>query len=205
MFSMSPSLLIILITVAISLAAFNNNNLLNSFMFTPYAINQRKEWYRFFSNGLIHADFIHLAVNMYVLYTFGSFVETAYEIVWGTSGRVLFWVLYITALGASVVPTYAKQKHNALYRGLGASGAVSAITFAAIVFEPMSKIYLFGVIPIPAVLFGVLYIYYCFYMSRQGRDNINHDAHLWGGIYGFVFTIIFKPSLLVIFIQKLIP
>ena len=201
---MNLTLYIIIITGIVSFLAFNDQRMMQRLIFNPYVIHQRKEWYRFISSGLIHADWLHLIVNMFVLYSFGGVVEDYYKIYFGDQAVVYFLLLYVGGLMASVLITYKKQKDNPGYNALGASGAVSGIVFASIVFDPMQKLALYGVIELPGIIFGVLYIIFCYYMDKRGGTGINHDAHLWGAVYGFVFTIILRPSLFLLFIDKLV-
>lgn len=199
---MSITIIIIIITGLVSFSAFKNSALMMKLMFTPYRIASQKEWYRFFSNGLIHADELHLFMNMFVLYSFGSAVEHFYKINYDGKWLANFLILYVGGLAASVLPTYQKQKNNSGYNALGASGAVSAVTFAYITFRPFDNLYIFGALPCPAVLFGILYIVFCYYMSKRGGDFINHDAHLWGGVFGFVLTIVLKPEIFLDFLNQ---
>jgi membrane associated rhomboid family serine protease len=141
---------------------------------------------------------------MIVLLSFGKIVESFFEEAFGSQGAYYYFLLYSSSLGMSLLPTYNKQKNNPGYNSLGASGAVSAVVFTYILFDPLEKLCLWGVICLPGIIFGILYIVYGFYMSGKGKDNINHSSHIWGAIYGFVFTILLKPSLLMDFFDKLI-
>ncbi len=194
----------LIITILVSAYAFQNDSIKNKLIFNPYAINQRKEWYRFFSSGFIHADIVHLAINMLVLYSFGGIVEYYYSVVFDERGKFYFFLLYVSSIMFSLLPTYNNHKQNPMYNGLGASGAVSAVVFAFILFDPVKRLCLYGFICLPGILFGLLYLGYCYYMSKKGGDNINHSAHLWGAVYGLVFTILLKPSLLVNFFERLV-
>lgn len=196
--------IILLVTCIVSFLAFQNTNLLDKWIFNPYLILNRREWYRFLSSGFIHADWIHLAVNMFVLYSFGRIVEDYYSVYFGARSIPNFLLLYLGGMIMSVVPTYAKQKNNSAYNALGASGAVSSVVFAFILFNPLQRLCLYGLLCLPGILFGVLYLVYCYYMSRKGGDRINHDAHLWGALWGFFFTMVLKPSLFVSFFDQLI-
>jgi membrane associated rhomboid family serine protease len=173
-------------------------------IFNPYLIHHGRQWYRFISSGLIHADWIHLAVNMYVLYFFGNYVEAYFNEIFEEKSTTYFLLLYIGGLMMSVLPTYGKHKDDPGYNALGASGAVSSIVFAFILLNPLEKLYVFGLVPLPAIIFGVAYLVYCVYASRHGRDNVNHDAHFWGALYGFFLTVILKPSLIASFFDQLI-
>ena len=131
-------------------------------------------------------------------------VEDYYLALFGSRGVINFLLLYVGALGMSIIPTYSKQKNNPGYHALGASGAVSAVVFSFILFNPLQRLCFYGILCLPGIIFGILYLVYCYYMGRKGGDRINHDAHLWGALYGFFFTIILKPSLIVSFFDQLI-
>jgi membrane associated rhomboid family serine protease len=119
-------------------------------------------------------------------------------------GNIYLAILYVGGIVLSVVPAFEKHKHDIWYNAVGASGAVSAVVFSSIIFYPTSKLMLFLIpVPIPAVLFGILYLVYSAYMAKRATDNIGHDAHFWGALFGVVFTILLKPQLAVLFIQQL--
>lgn len=191
------------LTIIASLLAFNNDELQRKWILNPYLVHHRQQWWRMISSGLIHADFLHLFVNMFALYGFGLAVESYYKAIFAEMGTLYFLVLYFGAILIANAPTLAKQKENAYYNSLGASGAVSAIIFAAIIFQPWSKIYFFGLIGVPGILMGPLYLFFEYRMSKQGGTGINHDAHFWGAIFGVVFTILLKPSLALFFMDQL--
>jgi membrane associated rhomboid family serine protease len=193
----------LIVTILVSLSAFQNHSLYSKLIFNPYSIHSRKQWYRFFSSGFIHADLLHLAINMLVLYSIGGIVEFYYSQVFGDRGAFYFFLLYMSSLMFSLLPTYNSHKMNPSYNGLGASGAVSAVVFAFILFDPVKRLCLYGFICLPGIIFGVLYLGYCYYMGKRGGDNINHSAHLWGAVYGLVFTILLKPALLVNFFERI--
>ncbi len=199
--SLSITLLIIVLTAITSFMAFNNRVIRGAALFYPHAIHARGEWYRFITSGFIHADFLHLAVNMYVLYSFGTVLEKYYlPAFFGTYANLMYVGLYILGMIVADVPTYIKQRHNATYLGLGASGAVAAILFACILFGPFTGeiglLFIPGV-GIPPIVFGIIYLAYSAYMSRMANDHINHDAHFYGAIFGFIFPGLFKPDLFI--------
>jgi len=195
---MSVTLIIIAVTVIVSLLAFNNREIFRRLAFNAYDIKHFKNSYRFLSYALIHADWIHLLVNMMVLYSFGRVVEQYYEIIFGVKGILYFILLYVGGTALSTLPSYGKHKDDYTYTAVGASGAVSAVVFASILFDPLSKIYIFLIpIGIPSIVFGILYLVYSAYMGKKNIDNVGHDAHFWGAVFGFVFTIILKPELIV--------
>jgi membrane associated rhomboid family serine protease len=195
---------ILIITCIISFLAFQSAEMRGRMIFNPYLIHTDRQWYRFISSGLIHADWIHLVINMYVLYFFGRYVEAYFEAIFKEKATVNFLLLYFGGMLMSVLPTYGKHKDDPGYNALGASGAVSAIVFAFILLNPLEKLCLYGLLCLPGIIFGVLYLIYCVYAAKRGRDNVNHDAHFWGALYGFILTIILKPSLIVSFFEQII-
>jgi membrane associated rhomboid family serine protease len=196
--------IIIIITASVSIPAFSNQELFARMRFNPYIIKETKQWYRFFSYGLLHANWAHLLMNMFVLYSFGEQVEYFMKLYFGLKGNLYYALLYVGAIIISVVPSFEKHKNDSWYNAVGASGAVSAVVFSSIIFWPTSKImFLLLPIPIPATVFGILYLAYSAYMAKRGTDNIGHDAHFWGALFGVVFTIVLKPELALLFVQQL--
>jgi len=195
---------ILIATCIISFLAFQSQEMKSKMIFNPYLIHTDRQWYRFISSGLIHADWIHLLVNMYVLYFFGNSVEIFYREVFREKSTQYFLLLYFGGMIMSVLPTFGKHKNDPGYNALGASGAVSSIVFAFILFAPLQKLCLYGLLCLPGIIFGIAYLIYCYYASKKGGDNINHDAHFWGALFGFFLTIVLKPSLLYAFFDQLI-
>lgn len=201
---MVVTIAIIAITVLVSVIAFGNRELFRRLAFNAYDIKHFKNSYRFLSYALIHADWIHLLINMMVLYSFGRVVEVYYAYYFGAKAIFYYLLLYVGGVALSTLPSYGKHKDNYSYTAVGASGAVSAVVFASIIFDPLNKIYLFLIpIGIPAIIFGILYLVYSWYMGKKNIDNIGHDAHFWGAVFGFVFTIALKPSLLTMLFNRL--
>jgi len=200
---MSLTILIIILTCISSFAAFQNKNLMNRMVFSPYAVKRSSEWYRFITSGFIHGNWMHLFFNMYVLFLFGSITENYFKFHYRDLGGLFYVALYLFSIILSEVYSYFQHKDNAYYASLGASGAVSAILFASILFQPLSKIGLiFFPIGIPAFIFGLLYLLYSAYMAKQGQDNIGHNAHFYGAIFGFAFPVVLKPMLIVNFFEQ---
>lgn len=184
------TLVILVVTCGVSYTCFSNRDLLMKLLFYPPAI-RRGQYYRFITHGFVHADGMHLLFNMLTFFFFGRAVEPFFARYIGATGFALF---YLSALVVSIVPSYIQYRHDASYRSLGASGAVSAVLFVYILLAPWSTLYLF-VIPVPAILFAVAYVAYSIYAGHRGQDNINHHAHLWGAGYGIVFALLMEPAL----------
>ena len=181
---------IILLTVVVSVFCFNSEEYFNRLKFNAFDVKHSNEWYRFFTYGFLHANWVHLLVNMVVLFSFGEIVEKAFHFYFFPKNILYYILLYMGGLLLSIIPAFGKHKNDVFYNAVGASGAIASVVFSSIILAPMSKISLFFIpIGIPAPLFGILYIAYEFYMSRKAKDNIGHDAHLWGAIYGIVFTV----------------
>ena len=189
---MTITLIIIIITVLVSIAAFSNQKILDDFIFYPPAVTYNKQWYRFITCGLIHADFGHLIFNMYAFYLFGKAVEDYFILIFQEKGKLLYLLLYLTSLFVCLLPTYSKHREDGSYRSLGASGAVSAVIFAYIMLEPLTGIGIIFIpgISIPGFLFGILYLAISSYLDKRGGGGINHSAHLWGALYGIAFLIV---------------
>lgn len=184
---MSFTLITVIITVAISIAAFKNESLVNKLILWPRYMHDPQEYYRLLTSGFIHADWNHLIFNMVSLYFIGSSAES----ILGMG----FLTLYLTGIIISSLPSFLKHRNNSYYRSLGASGGVAAIMFFFIYFAPWSKLYIiFLPIGIPAILFGVLYLVYEAYMAKKGGGTMNHDAHFWGAVYGLVYALIIDPT-----------
>ncbi len=188
------TLAIIIITALVSIGAFSNEKLKDDLIFYPPYIN-RGQVYRFITHGLIHADVVHLIFNMFALYSFGEVVELmfSYPVVFGSGGKLVYLALYFSALIIASVPDYFKHKDNYYYRSLGASGAVSAVIFASILFNPTAGIgfaFLPDSVSIPGYIFGLAYLVISTILAKKGQDNIGHGAHITGAIYGLLFTYI---------------
>ena len=196
---MSTTLILIALTCAVSFTAMNNPKMIDALILWPPAISRKKEYYRLLTYGLIHADFMHLLFNMVTLYFFGRVTESFYTDVLGPFGFAIF---YVGGLLASILPTYYKHRDDSQYYSLGASGAVSAVLFAFILFAPWSTIYIY-VLPVPAIIYAVLYVAYSIYSERQGGDRVNHSAHLWGAAYGVLVTILLEPRIFPAFLSAL--
>ncbi|MBK8338808.1 MAG: rhomboid family intramembrane serine protease [Flavobacteriales bacterium] len=193
---MSATWILLLLTVAVSIAAFNDRSLFNRLAFEPYVVHARKEWWRALTHALIHVDWPHLLVNMFVLYGFGPTTEAHLAAMSGVPGPWVFILLYVTAACAAALPSYNRHRFDPSYRSVGASGAVSAVLFAHILIMPTAPVGIF-LLPVrmPAILFGVLYLIYEWYQHKRGGDGVAHDAHLMGATHGLIFTALLEPKL----------
>ena len=194
--SYSITTIIIAINVIISFVAFQDEEAFYKLCFWPDRIWHNKEWIRILSGGFLHANMPHLLFNMISLYFFGPFVEDSFMVEFGAAGHTAFIIFYLLAIVVANIPDLYEHRYNPSYRAVGASGAVSGVIFASILYSPLNKIYIFFIpIGIPAYLFGILYLVYSAYMSRRQADNIGHMAHFSGAIFGIVFPLIFEPTL----------
>ena len=172
-------------------------------VFHPATIRERHQWYRFLTSGFVHGDMMHLAINMLVLWSFGNAIEKYYFPTFlGDFSAQKYMLLYFGGIVVSSVPDYVRHNRNPNYAALGASGGVSAVVFAAILFEPWQNLYLYGVIAIPQILAGAAYLYYSWYKDKNATDNVGHMAHFAGAIWGFLFTGLLSIDLFARFIQK---
>lgn len=196
--------IIIGITLVISYLAFNDTALFHRYLFNPYIINHQRQWYRFFSHAFIHANYLHLLFNIYTLYLFGQIMEPVFRELFGAAkGTFYYALLYVGAIMISSFPSFEKHKENMHYNAVGASGAVSAVVFAYILINPAGGIgFLFLPFYIPCFLFGALYLIYSWQMAKRGADNIGHDAHFWGAVFGIIFTVALKFQLLGLFVEQ---
>jgi membrane associated rhomboid family serine protease len=197
------TLILILVISLISAISFTQKETMAQLQFNAYKIVHRKQYYRILTHAFVHANWEHLIVNMIVLYSFGTAVEKYFRYYFGSAATSNYLILFFGSAVFSILWSLYKQKNNPYYNAVGASGAVSAILFTAIFFDPWNNIYFFGILPIPGIIFGGLYLYYSYYMSTKKSDNIGHDAHFLGAIFGFSLPIILRPSLLAGFLDML--
>jgi membrane associated rhomboid family serine protease len=183
--------------------AFNQHGLIYKYQFNPYQILTRRQYPRLILHAFLHASWTHLIVNMLVLYSFGTVLERYFQQYFGSSWIPYYLILYFGAILVSPLYALFKHRNDYLYNAVGASGAVSAVVFAAIFFDPWNMIFFYAIIPMPGFVFGILYLLYSWIMSRRGADNIAHDTHFFGAIFGLLLPILLNPALLSIFIQKL--
>jgi membrane associated rhomboid family serine protease len=197
--------LLVIFTCVTSYACLQNRELFEANQFYPYRMAHDKSYYRFSTSGFVHGDYQHLLFNMITMYSIGNTVESVFKEIF-PMGAGLYILLYLSGIVMASVADYFKHQHNPSFAAIGASGGTSAITFAYIFFAPWNKI-LFFIIPMPAIVFGVIYLVVSTVLARRGGGNIGHNAHFWGGVYGFVFCAlvasILRPEFLQSFIDQM--
>ncbi|MBK9253872.1 MAG: rhomboid family intramembrane serine protease [Saprospiraceae bacterium] len=202
---MSITLILVIITCIISIICFSNKPLFEALKHYPVAEYHNKEYYRLISSGFVHGDFMHLFLNMFVLHEFGRYVELYFQTYFGDAqGKIIFLILYIVIIITGDLPTFFKHKENRYFASVGASGAVSGIIFIYILLNPWAMLGLFAVIPVPAIVFGVLYLWYSSWASKNNRDMIDHEAHFYGAVAGIILAIALRPAVMGEFVDKLI-
>ncbi len=186
----------------ISFWAWKDSNVMNKLIFIPYLVKEKGQYYRFLTSGFVHADYIHLGFNLFVLWNFGEALQYTFPHVFGATWHFHFLALFLIGVIVSEIPTYLRHRTSPYYRSLGASGGVSSVVFAFIFIYPLEKLYFF-LIPMPAIVYGVGYLAYCTYQDKRQSDHINHSAHLWGSVFGVIYLIVLKPELFLSFINQL--
>ena len=200
---MTITIAIIVITVGVSLYSMRQASIQYSLTMNPYMITKRGQYYRLVTSGFIHNDHMHLLFNMFSFYFFGSQLEYIFNSIFGGLGTFYFIAMYILGIIVSDIPTLFKHQNNPVYNSLGASGAVSAVIFGCILFQPLQKICLYGVLCIPGFILGGLYLIYSYQSSKRSKDKINHDAHLYGALFGLAFCMVLYPDSIGLFIEQM--
>jgi len=200
---MSIATLLIVVIVVTSMAGFNNPGLIDKYKFNAWSIIHKKEYYRLITHGFFHGGWTHLLINMFVLWSFSDAVIYYFRMSINWNSSVLFLIFFFSSLIVSSLYSLVKERNNPYYSAIGASGAISGVIFITILYAPYQIIYLYF-IPVPGIILGVGYLIYSGIMSRKNIDNVGHDAHFWGAVYGFIFPVLFNPQLLPSFFNQLI-
>jgi len=203
--SLSITLVIVVISGIISYQGFNNRSFFDRLKHYPVAEEKSKEYYRMLTSGFLHGSWMHLIINMYVLLQFGEIIEYRFVDLFGNMGRIIYVLFYLTAIIIADIPTYLKHKDNPSFSSIGASGAVSAVVFAFIMYYPLQGLtfIFFPFFAIPAIILGIGYLIYSSWASEKGRDNLDHLAHFTGAVYGVLFAIVSNPSILQSFADQI--
>lgn len=202
---MSQTVILMIIIGLVSFVAWKQPAKMEKWILNPYKAFHNKEYFRFITSGFIHANWGHLIFNLFTLFFFGRNVEYTFIGLMGpATGILAFWILFITAVVVSDLPSFFKFRNIPNYNSLGASGGVSAFVFSSIIFYPLQPIYIMFIpIGIPGFILGALYLLYSYYQGKQLGDNINHDAHLFGALYGVLFTVILFPQSISLFFEQI--
>lgn len=200
---MNLTIVLIILTGLISYQAFNNPSMKAQLLFHPSSIKSSGQWFRFLTHGFVHSNMNHLILNMVVLYLFGETIEIYFGSIFGQAfGKIAYLFFYLSAIVIASIPSYFKYQNTVGYSAVGASGATSAMVMAYVFFSPWNW---FILPPLPAIIFAIGYLWYSTYMDKKGTDNIGHNAHFWGAVYGIVFIVIsaqaFNPAYIDNFIQ----
>ncbi|KPM48649.1 rhomboid family intramembrane serine protease [Jiulongibacter sediminis] len=201
---MSVTILLVIATVIASVYAWRDTSLRNKWIHNPYLANRNKEYHRLLTSGFIHADYLHLFFNMYAFYLFGGVVEQYFSVFFGAKAILAFLGLYILGIIVANLPDFVKYKDHAGFNSLGASGGVSAVVFCSVILNPMMELMIFPIpVAMPGYIFAVIYVAYSIFMEKRQMNNVNHMAHLWGGLWGVVFILTTEPSTLRRFIEQI--
>lgn len=199
---LSLTLIIVIATVGISLWAFNNDTIYQKGLMNAYLTIQKGQYWRLLSSGFLHGSYIHLGFNMFTFYFFGAVVERTFSQLLGPSASIIFILYYFSAIIISDLPVAFKQRNNPGYNSLGASGAVSAMVFTSILYFPLNDLCLYGILCLPGFILGTLYVVYSYFQGRNMSDNINHEAHLYGAIYGIFIGVLIYPDSVMSFFRQ---
>ncbi|EJF09668.1 MULTISPECIES: rhomboid family intramembrane serine protease [Pontibacter] len=201
---MSVTVILIIITVGISWYAWKNHELMQNWIFHPYSVARDNSWHRFLTSGFLHADYTHLFFNMFTLFFFGNAVEMTFSAIFGdVTGILIYMLIYLGGIIVSDIPTFLKHRDDPSYRALGASGGVASVVFSSILFYPTQDICLYAILCIPGFILGILYLMYSYFQGKRMGDNINHDAHFYGAVYGMVISLALVPKAGPLFIEQI--
>ncbi len=201
----SITLLIIIFTSLVSYQGFSKYALIDRLKHSPIREYREKEYYRLLTSGFVHADWTHLIINMFVLYSFGGFIENFIVNEFGViQGRIIFTAFYLLNVILANIPTAVRQKDNPSFSSIGASGAVSGIIFVFILLKPWAMLLLFFIIPVPAIIAGIGYLVYSSWAAKKGHGRLDHSAHFAGAIAGMLMIILLKREILGHFFNHLV-
>lgn len=198
--------------ISFSIYCFSDRTIMAKYLFHPYSINHNREHYRFLTHAFIHGDYLHLAFNCLALYSFGLYLEEGFfanpAIFDPRLGKVYYILLFTGGIYAASITEYFRNKNNPDYSSLGASGAISSVMFCFIMISPLSKISLFF-FPMQGWIAGVLLLGVSYYLIRRKKtssyhDNISHESHFWGAMFGVAFILVLKPQIAKFFVLQVL-
>ena len=199
------TLIIIIFTSLISLQGFSRYYFIDKLKHSPVRENSNKEYYRLLTSGFVHADWTHLLINMFVLYSFGGYIESYIISLFGNPmGKIIFVVLYLLNIILANIPTMIHHRHNPGFSSIGASGAVSGVIFIFILLQPWAILSLFFVIPVPAIIAGVGYLIYSSWAANKGHGRLDHSAHFAGAVAGMFMIFILNNQIMGDFLHRLV-
>lgn len=203
------TLAFLVIIILFSLYCFNNRRALGKYLFHPYSIKHHREHYRFLTHAFIHGDYLHLAFNCLALWSFGQALEEHFfpQLFGEKLGKIYYILLFTGGIYAASIAEYIRNRNNMDYSSLGASGAISSVIFCFIMVSPLSQIAFFF-FPMQGWIAGVLLLGVSYYLIRRKRtgkysDNISHESHFWGALFGVVFILVLKPQLAAYFFKQI--
>lgn len=201
---MSLTVILCVVIFAVSVWAWNSPALFQKLVHYPYLESRDKSYYRLLTSIFLHGSWLHLLVNLFVFWTFGQAIESQFAYLFGPQlGKINFILLFIFSGVISDLPTTFKYRDQPSFRSVGASGAISGIMFSYVLFYPLENLYLYGIIPIPGIIAGVLYLWYSNYAAKKEGGRIDHNAHFYGAVSGLVITILLYPPVVLSFFQQL--
>ena len=187
LYSSPATLILLFLTTGISLLAFTSPGLWRFLALEPYRMVAEREYHGVVTSGFVHAGVAHLVVNMLTLYFFGPVLETLL-------GGEQFLIVYAVSLVVGSAWPLLKYRNRPDYIAIGASGAISGVLFSFCLLEPTATVRVLFAIPMPAIVFALLYTAYSIYAMRRIQDNIGHEAHLGGALGGIIVTVIMHPE-----------
>ncbi len=201
----SITLIIIIFTSLISYQGFSRYEFIDRLKHSPSREANANEYYRMLTSGFVHADWTHLLVNMFVLYSFGEYIESYIVAQFGNPlGKIIFVLLYLLNIILANIPTAIRHRNNPSFSSIGASGAVSGIVFIFILLNPWATLSLFFIIPVPAIIAGVGYLIYSSWAANKGHGRLDHSAHFAGALAGMLMMIALRFEVLTEFVQRLV-
>lgn len=201
---MSLTVILCVVIFAVSVWAWNSPAIFQKLVHYPYLESRDKSYYRLLTSIFLHGSWLHLLVNLFVFWTFGQAIESQFAYLFGPQlGKINFILLFIFSGVISDLPTTFKYRDQPSFRSVGASGAISGIMFSYVLFYPLENLYLYGIIPIPGIIAGVLYLWYSNYAAKKEGARIDHNAHFYGAVSGLVITILLYPPVVLSFFRDL--